>query len=88
MRIRNASQDSATTHHSLNRLGCVPHMLLSNRIIIMGILKYYLEDDILNPDYVYYHVNDNFNPMVNFKANLSNLNRVIKCRKEEDKKLQ
>jgi len=40
----------------------------------MGILKYHLDNDVLYPDYVYYHLNDNFTLMLNFKTNLSNFN--------------
>ena len=65
-----------STHHNLNRLGCVPLMFLSNPIIIMGILKYYLvnEASVLYPDYVYYHVKDHFILMLNFKTSLFNFN--------------
>jgi hypothetical protein len=63
-----------STHHSLNRLGCVPLMFLSNPVIIMGILKYHLDDEVLYPDYVCYHVEDHFVLMTHFKINLSNFN--------------
>jgi hypothetical protein len=76
-----------TTHHSMDRLGCVPLMFLSNPIIIMGNLKYHLDYDVYHLDCVYYHVNDNFILVLNFKTNLISI-RVIKCRKREDKDLQ
>ena len=63
-----------SVHHSLNKLSCVSFMFLSNPIIIMGILKYHLDDDVFYPDYVYYHVIGNFILMLNFKTNLSNFN--------------
>jgi hypothetical protein len=75
-----------STHHSLNRLGCVPFMFLSSPVIIMGILKYNLDIDVLYPDYLYYYVNDNFLLMLNFKTNLSNFNSSYQMQKERRQK--
>jgi len=40
----------------------------------MGILKYHSDDEVLYPDYVYYHVKDHFILMLNIKTSLSNFN--------------
>jgi len=52
----------------------LPLMFLSIPIIIMGILKYHSDDEVLYPDYVYYHVKDHFILMLNIKTSLSNFN--------------